>query len=352
MASAAVLQAPAFQAERLDATDSRSQPSPVSSYQAPTFIAEKHMCYSPPERTITLAELHLDPPEATSAVAITTPFQLLSQEGVHALRADIFRHEVVAKYGSLKYPGVYRIRGYGPDAPFTYALWRSEIMRQTCSAAAGVELEIVFDYEIGQLNVQLDASVDINAPITEVLPPAIPPREPPTGEDEDVEPGADLKGLVSAWHNDSYPWVCVLMLSDPVGMKGGETALRTGDGSIVKFPMPGMGYAVMMQGGSINHAALRCLGKGERITFVTSFRPRDPALKDTSTLRTVKPISNTDVLFRQWATYRLDVISQRASIMKKELDVKGRSAEDIKKIMAMWTEEQIEYLRTTVAEMQ
>jgi hypothetical protein len=134
-------------------------------------------------------------------------------------------------------------------------------------------------------------------------------------------------------------------------MKGGETALRTGDGTIVKWPMPGMGYAVMMQGGSINHAALRCLGNGERITFVVSFRPKDPTLRDTSTLRTVKPISNLDVLFKQWATYRADVLSQRAAIIKKELDVEGRTADEIKDIVGVWAEEQIEYLRTTMKEM-
>jgi hypothetical protein len=351
MASASVLRPPVFPAQGPEKSVYGVTQSPVEvPYKAPEFDPKKHMCYVPPEKTITLAELNLDPPSATSPIAITAPFPLLTEEGVRALRTDIFRREVVAKYGSLKYPGVYRIRGYGPDAPFTYALWRSELMRQTCSAAAGVELEIIFDYEIGQLNVQLDASVDINAPISEVLPPATPPREEdPT--DETIEPGEDLKGLVSAWHIDSYPWVCVLMLSDPVGMKGGETALRTGDGSIVKWPMPGMGYAVMMQGGSINHAALRCLGKGERITFVTSFRPKDPVLRDTSSLRTVKPISNTDVLFRQWTIYRLDVLSQRAAVTKKELNIDGRSAEEIKNIFGAWAEEQIEYLRTTVEEM-
>lgn len=352
MASVAVLRPQSFAPERHEES-TRHVPPPTTPdiYRAPAFAPEKHICYIPPEKTITLAELNLNPPTATSPVAITAPFPLLTQEGVQALRADIFRHELVAEYGSWKYPGVYRIRGYGPDAPFTYALWRSEVIRQICSAAAGVELEIVFDYEIGQLNVQLKAGVDLNAPITDNLPPAIPPREPAGSNDEFVEPGEDLKGLVSSWHNDSYPWVCVLMLSDPVGMKGGETALRTGDGSIVKWPMPGMGYAVMMQGGFINHAALRCLGKGERITFVVSFRPKDPTLRDTSTLRTVKPISNLDVLFKQWATYRADVLSQRAAILKKEIDVEGRTADEIKDIVGAWAEEQIEYLRTTVKEM-
>lgn len=30
---------------------------------------------------------------------------------------------------------------------------------------------------------------------------------------------------------DSYPWVCVAMLSDTTGMVGGETVIETGTGS-------------------------------------------------------------------------------------------------------------------------
>ncbi|KIX09696.1 uncharacterized protein Z518_00777 [Rhinocladiella mackenziei CBS 650.93] len=319
-------------------------------YQPATFDPQKHLCYQTPEQIITFEELGLNPKTATSSVAITSPFPLLTLEGVRELRADIFRREVVGKYGSVKYPGVYRIRGYGPDAPFTYALWRSEAVRQACSAAAGTELEIIYDYEIGQLNVQLPADIDKNAPITENLPPAVPPKNSSPLEDGPA-PESEGKALVSAWHNDSYPWVCVLMLSDPVGMKGGETALRTGDQSIMKVKPPGMGYAVMMQGGSINHAALPCLGSGERISFVTSFRPRDPTLLDSSSLRTVRPISDLDELYRQWTSYRLDVVSQRAALKKKELDRRGRSADEIRQMVNDWVQEQVEYLQNTVKEM-
>jgi len=42
------------------------------------------------------------------------------------------------------------------------------------------------------------------------------------------------------WHTDSYPFVCVLMMSDCTEMTGGETALRTGNGDIMKVRGPGM----------------------------------------------------------------------------------------------------------------
>lgn len=314
------------------------------------FDAQKHLCYERPSSTLTLDDLGLDLPQATSPTAITTPFPLLTPAGVRELRADIFRHDIVSKYGSWKYPGVYRIRGYGPAAPFAYAMWRSPEMLKACSDAAGVDLDIIMDYEIGQLNVQLPKHVNRDDAITENLPPPDPPKAI-ASDDTEPEEGADLKDLVSAWHHDSYPWVCVLMLSDPVGMTGGETALRKGDGGILKMRQPGMGYAVMMQGSLVSHAALRTLGDGERITFVVSMRPRDPTAQDTSTLRTVKPISNNDELFRQWTSYRLDVVAQRAAKLKEELQARGRPAVETQRLTKQWAEQQIKYLQTTVDEM-
>ncbi|KAL7791934.1 hypothetical protein V8C37DRAFT_139438 [Trichoderma ceciliae] len=321
------------------------------------FDPLQHLCYSRPSSTISLDDLGLDFPQASSQTAITAPFPLLTPAGVRELRADIFRPDIVGKYGSWKYPGVYRIRGYGQAAPFAYSMWRSPEMLRACSDAAGVDLDIIMDYEIGQLNVQLPKHVDRDGAITDNLPPPEPPKASSNdGDDDDGKAEADdedaaLKKLVSAWHHDSYPWVCVLMLSDPVGMSGGETALRKGDGGILKMRQPGMGYAVMMQGSMVSHAALRTLGSGERITFVVSMRPRDPTMQDTSTLRTVKPISDNDELFRQWTDYRLDVVAQRLAKMRETLRARGRPAAETHRLAKGWVREQIEYLQTTVDEM-
>ena len=42
---------------------------------------------------------------------------------------------------------------------------------------------------------------------------------------------------------------------------------------------------MVLQGGLIEHVALRAFGYGERITMVTSFRPKDPSIHDISVLR-------------------------------------------------------------------
>lgn len=97
----------------------------------------------------------------------------------------------------------------------------------------------------------------------------------------DNENGDSADNVVS-WHNDSYPFVCVLMLSDVSEMIGGETALKCGDGRIVKARGPSVGSCVMLQGRHILHSALRAYNTGERITMVTSFRAKNPLLDDSS----------------------------------------------------------------------
>jgi hypothetical protein len=48
----------------------------------------------------------------------------------------------------------------------------------------------------------------------------------------------DDDDAIVGWHRDSYPFVCVLMMSDTTGMVGGETALRTGTDEIKKVRGP------------------------------------------------------------------------------------------------------------------
>jgi hypothetical protein len=45
---------------------------------------------------------------------------------------------------------------------------------------------------------------------------------------------------VTKWHVDSYPFVCVLMMSDASNMVGGETAVKTSSGEIMKIRGPQM----------------------------------------------------------------------------------------------------------------
>lgn len=103
------------------------------------------------------------------------------------------------------------------------------------SKVAGIDLTPVMDFEIGHVNV----SINSNESQEEAAKAIAEHRS--RQEDEGVAgcPWEDDTPVVD-WHTDSYPFVCVLMLSNCEGMIGGETALRTGTGGIMKVRGPGM----------------------------------------------------------------------------------------------------------------
>lgn len=90
------------------------------------------------------------------------------------------------------------------------------------SKVAGVELVPSIDWEIANINVSIN---DGSTPVV-----------PDTCQKDD--PLAD--GSAVAWHYDSFPFVCVVMLSDCSEMIGGETAIKTPSGEIMKVRGPTM----------------------------------------------------------------------------------------------------------------
>jgi len=143
----------------------------------------------------------------------------------------------------------------------------------------------------------------------------------------------DDEEAIVGWHRDSYPFVCVLMMSDTTGMVGGETALRTGFGDIKKVRGPSKGCGVVLQGRYIDHQALQTFGGQERITMVTSFRPRSPRVRDDTVLTTVRPISNLSDLYGQTVEYQLENAESRIRQMLKNVrDSMKAGATDVKSI--------------------
>lgn len=106
------------------------------------------------------------------------------------------------------------------EAKFIYDAWKNPRTLELISKIAGVDLVPIIDYEIGHINI------------------AIPGKSQEYNEEEMIADD-DNKAVVD-WHKDSYPFVCVLMMSDTTDMEGGETALRTGTGEIMKVRGPEM----------------------------------------------------------------------------------------------------------------
>lgn len=87
------------------------------------------------------------------------------------------------------------------------------------SSVAGIDLIQAFDYEIANINISVNQDPSANAKI----------------------PGTqETSTSAFAWHYDSFPFVCVTMLSDCSEMIGGETAIRTPSGEIKKIRGPAM----------------------------------------------------------------------------------------------------------------
>ena len=120
-------------------------------------------------------------------------------------------------------------------APFVYDAWKNPETLAIVSKIARVELVTEMDFEIAHVNISVKSEKQRAEELEAFMDKKL------TEDDEGIAgcPWEDDKPIVD-WHTDSYPFVCVTMLSDCTNMIGGETALRTGDGDVVKVRGPQM----------------------------------------------------------------------------------------------------------------
>lgn len=79
------------------------------------------------------------------------------------------------------------------------------------------------------------------------------------------------------------------------------------------------GCSVMIQGRYIEHQALKARGGSERITMVTSFRPKSPLVKDETVLVGFRPVSHLPEIYRQYSEYRLENLKERMRHQLKKI---------------------------------
>ncbi|KAL4921275.1 hypothetical protein BDW62DRAFT_220077 [Aspergillus aurantiobrunneus] len=272
-----------------------------------SFEPSRHLSYTHPSKVYSMEELGYPESRGISPIGVSEPFPLFSAEAIQEMRREVLSDEVFAKWKYSSELAQCQLRGYAADcAPFIYDAWKNPETLAIISKIAGVDLVPAMDFEIGHVNIAVYSEEEKNKALNEMMEKT----------SRIVDAGAsgcawqDDYPIVD-WHTDSYPFVCVTMLSDCTGMIGGETALRRGDGEVVKVRGPQMGYAVILQGRYIEHRALRALGGTERISMVTSFRPRASLIKDDTVLTTVRPVSDLGELYLQFAEYRFDMLQDR-----------------------------------------
>ncbi|KAK0117837.1 hypothetical protein ONS95_012159 [Cadophora gregata] len=335
---------------------------PISS----EFVASKHLAFQPPSKIISLADIHL-PDSEISPVASSVPFPLLSAEAIKQHRKELFSKDVLDNCTFATRPGSVQLRGMAPRyAPFVHQFWNSSEVLGIISNIAGVDLVPVMDYEICHTNVQLGPGGMDAVRNTPIWPPAATEEEKKSFTKNSTREEEVSKPIVP-WHRDSHPFVCVVMLSNTDFMTDGETELMKGDGSTIKVRSPECGHAVVLQGRSVSHIAIPAGNMPERITIVTSFRPRDPVLQDSSSNMNVRNKSLLPELNYQWTTYRLELLSERfralASDMTKDYqskikdtDCEGKAGAckvetvNVEKL-SRWMESQISYMEKTLYEM-
>ncbi|GAB1737645.1 hypothetical protein NU219Hw_g2060t1 [Hortaea werneckii] len=313
------------------------------------FDPKKHLAYKEPESILSMENIGYSKDTGVSPMAVSQPFKLFSDECIQKFRDEVLSEETVKNCSRESTLAACQVRGYAPKyAPFIHDAWHSEETLSIISKIAGVDLVPCMDYEVGHVNISVKSgqqAADERA--------AVEREQKSYAEDEGIAgcPWEDDKPVVG-WHNDSYPFVCVTMLSDCTDMVGGETALRKPDGEIMKVRGPQMGCAVVMQGRYITHQALRALGAQERITMVTSFRPKSPFLADDSVLTTVRGISDLSELYYEFGRYRLEIMEERIRAQLKKLrDMHDAGKKTDTKAMKAFFEESERFIRHTNSEM-
>jgi hypothetical protein len=124
---------------------------------------------------------------------------------------------------------------------------------------------------------------------------------------------------IDKWHHDTLPLDYVMMVSDPVGLDGGEFEYFVGtkaeatelaaDGEQpprerVEVPgFPGPGYAVALHGNMVVHRGAALRTPSERISMVNGYVATDPRIDDQARTVDLIPVDDPAVLYTEWARH-------------------------------------------------
>ncbi|RMZ81964.1 hypothetical protein DV737_g2269, partial [Chaetothyriales sp. CBS 132003] len=164
-------------------------------------------------------------------------------------------------------------------APFVYDAWRSPEVLSIVSKIAGIELVPQMDFEIAHINISISSDED-KAVAAQVIQ-----------EKEHREADEGVSGCPWEAEEDEAP----------------------------------IGNAVILQGRYIEHQAIKAIGVCERISMVTSFRPKSVFAKDDTVLTTVRSISDLAELYYQYTEYRLEMLEERIRAHLKEIRDRKRA---------------------------
>ncbi|KAK9482024.1 hypothetical protein V1527DRAFT_455433 [Lipomyces starkeyi] len=325
-------------------------------FYIPSFDPAIHLAFEPPSKRYSFTELGLPKPQNAPDICFTEPFQLFSEEGVRMIRRELFRKEFLDKYMRSWSRAPCYIGGHANHEKIIGGeVYKAGVVSPSYTAineAFGAALKpLPREADVGYVNVQLgvDGLPGVYKYTEEPSKPL-----PPSEAAVNIAKSEFDNIPVDAWHKDMTPVVCVLMLSDTSTMEGGETAIKKGDGSIIKARGAKIGGAVVMQGGRTEHAALRATNCLERVSMVTSYFFADPDADDScTTLRSVDPVNDDKpTLWNVYLEYKLMRLRNRIDTALGKLDKRKKQGEmPTREEVEPWIKERVTFLKMTSFEL-
>lgn len=289
------------------------------------FDPDIHLNYKGCGKKYTFDELGIQKTHVTpiNDIAATEPFELFSEEAVKIMKYEIFgNEELLKKYGRLNNLGQKSsqidllISGFIDDTRFLKQAWNHPTVKQLFNDIMEDQLIIPHRFCMSHVNVSL-ASMEGQQEVQSH------DREYYVKLKQEQDKNIDTITSTVNWHYDSPPLVCVLMLSAPEDMVGGETGIRLGDESIHRIAGPKPGSGTMLQGRVIKHIATKPLNNFERISYVVSFVPEDPMRYDSTCATSERPGAATtftnDKFYPTFLDFRFDRMTKQLDLYRQKL---------------------------------
>lgn len=263
------------------------------------FDESTHLSLSEPETIWNLSDFGYSESAIANApfkVAVTTPFRILSPEGVKALNQSIEQLKQM-KRSSDRIASF--IRGAYFYSSFIRDLMSCQRLNDHISQLAGAKA-LPHPMALYQAHINLK----------------------PEEKMQDVD----------KWHTDTVVLDFVLMCTDPSTFSGGHFEyfkctrgqairglIREEDREVIKVQFPEAGYAVLQQGNLVVHRASAVTKGKERTTLVQSFIGDNPDFKDISKLSDCRPVDPPEILFSEWARYKAFLSERKLRKLMNEL---------------------------------
>lgn len=251
------------------------------------FDSSQHLALTEPDAVITLADLGYEQREidgTATSIAISSPFRILSSEGVAQMLATARR------------------------------------LREFCQPAGNrIERSVRGGCYRSRWLADLCISPDVTAHLARIYGTSIAPH-PMVAQlgHLNFEPSR-IDAAVDKWHHDTLPLDYVMMVTDPTATPGGRFEYFHGTKQeaielrsrgempprerVIAPGIPGPGWAVALHGNMVVHRGGPLTALAERITMVNGFVATDPTLADQARNADLIGVDDDAFLYADWARY-------------------------------------------------